>query len=44
MFAQVDVLSWMTRASLGIIVGYSFDELEPDSKQHPFAISMKNLL
>ncbi|KAJ3541618.1 hypothetical protein NMY22_g3820 [Coprinellus aureogranulatus] len=43
----IDVLEWMTRTALELIgqsgFGYSFDDLEPDGQQHPFALSLKNL-
>ncbi|KAF6748132.1 cytochrome P450 [Ephemerocybe angulata] len=44
---SIDILSWMTRTALELIgqsgFGYSFDSLKPDSTQHPFGVSLKNL-
>lgn len=44
---EINILGWMTRTALELIgqsgFGYSFDSLEPDSAQHPFGVSLKNL-
>ncbi|KAF5313458.1 hypothetical protein D9611_008461 [Ephemerocybe angulata] len=46
--ATFDVLHWMTRTALELIgqggVGYSFDTLTEDSKEHPFSSSLKRLI
>ncbi|KAF5323100.1 hypothetical protein D9611_009211 [Ephemerocybe angulata] len=43
-----DVLSWMTRTALELVgqsgLGYSFDPLTEDGKEHPFSISLKQLI
>ncbi|KAJ3527396.1 hypothetical protein NMY22_g9806 [Coprinellus aureogranulatus] len=43
---EIDVLSWMTRMALELVArsgfGYSFDTLEPDAPEHPYAVSLRN--
>jgi hypothetical protein len=45
---QIDLLPWLTRTALELVAqsgfGYSFDTLEPDAREHPFAKTLKNLL
>ncbi|KAF6761775.1 cytochrome P450 [Ephemerocybe angulata] len=45
---EIDMLSWMTRTALELIgqsgFGYTFDTLEPDAVQHPFGLTIKNLV
>lgn len=45
---EVDMLGWMTRTALELIgqsgFGYSFDTLEENAKEHPFATSIKNFV
>ncbi|EAU83493.2 cytochrome P450 [Coprinopsis cinerea okayama7 len=45
---EIDIASWMTRTALELIgqsgLGTSFDSLEPDASEHPFATTLKNLL
>ncbi|TEB26346.1 cytochrome P450 [Coprinellus micaceus] len=45
---EIDLLPWLTRTALELVAqsgfGYSFDTLEPDAREHPFAKTLKNLL
>lgn len=45
---QVDLLSWMSRTALELIgqsgLGYSFDALTEAAVQHPYSISVKQLM
>lgn len=45
---QIDVLSWMTRTALELVgrsgLGYSFDPLTENGKEHPYSVSVKNLV
>lgn len=44
----IDVLSWMTRTALELVgrsgLGYSFDPLTENGKEHPYSVSVKNLV
>ncbi|KAF8183371.1 cytochrome P450 [Pholiota molesta] len=45
---EVEVMSWMTRTALELIgqsgLGYSFDPLTEDGKQHPYSKAVKQLV
>ncbi|KAJ3550674.1 hypothetical protein NMY22_g305 [Coprinellus aureogranulatus] len=45
---EIDLLSWMTRTALELVarsgLGYTFDTLEPDAKEHPYAASIRDYI
>jgi hypothetical protein len=45
---QIDVLHWMSRTALELIAqsgfGYSFDDLGPETVEHPYSTSAKSYL